>query len=53
MADARVNDLQALVPGMIDFIESRGVNSYNGAPYPKILIRNIELIFGLELEVQQ
>ena len=39
-ADARVNDLQALVPGMIDFIESRGVNSYNGAPYPKILIRN-------------
>ena len=40
LADARVNDLQALVPGMIDFIESRGVNSYNGAPYPKILIAN-------------
>tara|TARA_B100000965_G_C19364412_1_gene657442 strand:- start:119 stop:655 length:537 start_codon:yes stop_codon:yes gene_type:complete len=39
-ADARVNDLQALMPGMIDFIESRGVNSYKGDTYPQIYIVN-------------
>lgn len=40
LADARVNELKALVPGMIDFITSRGVNSYNGDTYPKIYIVN-------------
>lgn len=40
LADARVNELQALVPGMIDFIESRGVNSYKGDTYPQIYIVN-------------
>ena len=39
-ADARVNDLEALMPGMIDFIVSRGVNNYNGDPYPKLYIVN-------------
>ena len=40
LADARVNELQALIPGMIDFIESRDVNSYKGDPYPEIYIVN-------------
>lgn len=39
-ADARVNYLQALVPNMIDFITDKGVNSYDGTPYPKIYIEN-------------
>jgi len=39
-ANEKINYLETLVPGMIDFITSRGVNSYNGAPYPQIYIVN-------------